>query len=187
MNPTRFVPWSLAVGALLFASSGSWAGPWQWRDAQGRMVFSDRAPPPDVLPSQILRSPEVGRPATGSSRTSFSPTEVAPSPPESIASPAKDATGAAPPAQSWVERERAFRQRIAEREENAAKEREKTELAALGKRACEDARNQVRTLESGVRIVTVNARGEPEPLDDAQRADRLAIAKSDLARLCAER
>ncbi|MCO5100272.1 MAG: DUF4124 domain-containing protein [Burkholderiaceae bacterium] len=182
MNPTRFVPWSLAVGALLFVSPGSWAGPWQWRDAQGRMVFSDRAPPADVLPSQILRSPEGGRPAASSSRPSSSSAAAAP-----IGSPAKDAAGAPPPAQSWVERERAFRQRIAEREENAAKERDKTELAALGKRACDDARSQVRTLESGVRVVTVNARGEPEPLDDSQRANRLAIAKSDVARLCAER
>jgi len=187
MNPTRFVPWGLAVGALLFASSGSWAGPWQWRDAQGRMVFSDRAPPADVLPSQILRSPEGGRPAASSSRPSSSSAAAAPPTQAPIGSPAKDAAGAPPPAQTWVERERAFRQRIAEREENAAKERGKTELAALGKRACDDARSQVRTLESGVRVLTVNARGEPEPLDDSQRADRLAIAKSDVARLCAER
>ncbi|MCD6680735.1 MAG: DUF4124 domain-containing protein [Burkholderiaceae bacterium] len=183
MTATRFVPCALAAGALLLASASGQATPWQWRDAQGRMVYSDRAPPADVRSSQILRSPVVAQPATGSRSAASSPAE-APSAVEAAASPAKASAGATP---TWVERERAFRQRMAEREASEAKQREDSERAASTKRACDEAQREIRNLESGRRVVTLNARGEPEPLDDVQRAQRLKTARSDLGRVCADR
>lgn len=183
MTATRFVPCALA-GALLLASAVSEATPWQWRDAQGRMVYSDRAPPADVRSSQILRSPVSGKAATGTSPVSSTPTDTAPPIDGAAASPAKASAGTAP---SWVERERAFRQRTAEREANEAKQRDEAERTATTKRACDELRREIRTLESGMRVVTLNTRGEPEPLEDAQRAQRLKTARADLARVCADR
>ncbi|MDT3680599.1 MAG: DUF4124 domain-containing protein [Burkholderiaceae bacterium] len=184
MTAIRFVPCALAAGALLFASAASQATPWQWRDAQGRMVYSDRAPPADVRSSQIVRSPVVGQPTTASSSVGSPPSETTSPTDAAAASPAKASAAATP---SWVERERAFRQRTAEREASEAKQREDSERAATMKRACSEAQREIRTLESGMRVVMMNARGEPEPLDDAQRAQRLKIARTDLARVCTDR
>ncbi len=184
MTAIRFVPCALAAGALLFASAADAATPWQWRDAQGRMVYSDRAPPADVRSSQILRSPVGDRTASPSPSAASSPADATPPADRAAASPSKVPEGAAP---TWVERERAFRQRMAEREENEAKQREESERAASAKRACDEAQREIRTLESGIRVVTLNARGEPEPLDDAQRAQRLKTARADLGRLCSAR
>ncbi len=39
------------------ATSRYSAAPWVWLDANGRQVFSDRAPPPDVPDRRILRQP----------------------------------------------------------------------------------------------------------------------------------
>ncbi len=184
MNHTRFVPCGLAVIALIVASTASWASTWQWRDAQGRMVYSDRPPPTDVRPAQIVRAPstaERGAPSTTSARASSSPTKDAS---EGEATAKVTASGAKAP-KTWVEREREFREREAEREAQAAKAREDGEQAAAAKRACEDAQREIRTLESGLRVVSVNARGEAETLDDAQRTQRLTKARADLGRLCA--
>lgn len=186
MTPTRFVPCVLAVGTLLFASTGSGATTWQWRDAQGRMVFSDRAPPADVRASQILRSPSGGSTPAASPRTSSASPSASPADPGAARSTPNAPPGAAP-ASSWVERERAFRQRLAEREADTAKAREESDRAATAKRACDEAQRAIRTLESGMRVVMLNARGEPEPLDDAQRAQRLKNARADSARLCTDR
>jgi hypothetical protein len=193
MNHTRFVPCGLAVIALIVASTASWASTWQWRDAQGRMVYSDRPPPVDVRPSQIVRapstaergaaaSPSAGAPSTASSRVSPVATKDA----SEGEATAKVSAGSAKAPKTWVEREREFRERQAEREAQAARAREDGEQAAAAKRACEDAQREIRTLESGLRVVSVNARGEAETLDDAQRAQRLTKAHADLARLCAE-
>lgn len=183
MTATRFVPCALAAGALLLASAAGHATTWQWRDAQGRMVYSDRAPPADVRSSQILRSPVIGQPASSLPSAASPPPELPPAV-DAAASPAKAPAGAAT---TWVERERAFRQRMAESEASEAKQREDSEHAATRQRACDDARREIRMLESGLRVVTLNARGEPEPLDGAQRAQRLKTARSDLGRVCADR
>lgn len=200
MNPTRFVLCGLAAAALVVASASGWASTWQWRDAQGRMVYSDRPPPTDVRPSQIVHSPTAARAgsASQSAMSASSPADEAhdsssgeaPSKASSDASadgaPTKT-SGTAPAPATWVERERAFRKRQAEREENAAKEREESERAANAKRACEDAQREIRMLESGMRVASLNARGEPEVLDDARRERRLKSVRADFGRLCTGR
>jgi hypothetical protein len=50
----------LALAALTDASAQ-----YQWRDAQGRMVFSDMPPPTSVAPSQVLRAPARPAPVDG--------------------------------------------------------------------------------------------------------------------------
>lgn len=204
MNPTRSVLCGLAAASLVVASAGAWASTWQWRDAQGRMVYSDRPPSTDVRPSQILRSPAAvkGGTAAQSSMSSSSPSGEPFDAAQGEASPTassaatratseeglpKASPAPAPASPTWVERERAFRKRQAEREENAAKEREENERTASAKRACEGAQREIRLLESGMRVASLNARGEPEVLDDAQRERRLKSVRADFGRLCGGR
>ena len=186
MIPTRTVLCGLAALLLVATSTSVGAATWQWRDAQGRMVYSDRPPPSEVRSSQILRSP--------------APAPAAPAPREgaSAASPAGEAvpadapaerSAAAPPAPapampSWVERERAFRERQAERRASEEKAREERENAEHAQRACDELQHAIRTLESGMVVVSINARGEREPMGDAERARRLERARAERERSC---
>lgn len=208
MIPTRVVLCGLAA-TLLIASGTPWAASWQWRDAQGRMVYSDRPPPPEVRPSQILRAPAA---AASSATPASHATATSPAAPASAAAAASQAQSTTTPAapsgaqataaygtptagtsttatrtsSTWVERERAFRERLAEREAAETKAREESERAAHDRRACNALRENIRALESGVRVASLNARGEAEPIDDAERARRLKTARGDLERHCAK-
>lgn len=183
MTPTRLFLRALAA-VLFVASTTAGAAPWQWRDAQGRMVYSDRPPPNDVRPAQILRSPApVAAPAPAGDAATASAGDAA----ASASTPPAAVPAAAPAAPTWVERERAFRMRQAERAEEEAKAREESERLAGVQRNCEELRRSIRTLESGLRVVSVDANGETQALDDAQRRRRLQSVRADLERNCAGR
>jgi len=162
---------------LLFAAAGlllavpALAGNWQWRDAAGRMVYSDQPPPPSVPISQILRSPTPAQDA--------GPTATAP------AAAAASAT-VAPTSRSWIEKEQASRKRTLERAETERNQGTEREQAARNARACEDARTTLRTLESGLRMSFVDANGEQQVLDDAERARRTEAVRQEIARSCSK-
>lgn len=177
MISTRFVLCGLAALVFTIPSVGSSAA-WQWRDAQGRMVYSDRPPPHTIRASQIIRSPAAEAPRETHLPMASESTDngVASSDPVSGAT-----DRAAPP---WVERARAARAAAAEREKTEAGQREENERIARNERACEDMHTAIRTLESGLRVVSLNAQGESIPLDDAERARRLERTRAELARDC---
>lgn len=86
--------------------------------------------------------------------------------------------------QSWADRDMALRKRMAEREQAERKQKEEQEQAAKLARACDDARGSLRTLESGMRVVTLDARGEQVVMDDAERARRIDSTRRDVASRC---
>ena len=43
---------------------------WQWLDKDGRKVFSDKSPPPDIPAKNILKQPGAARPAPDAATTS---------------------------------------------------------------------------------------------------------------------
>ena len=167
----------LAVAGLLIAFPAL-AGTWQWRDASGRMVYSDLPPPPDVRASQILRAP--GPAAQPSASSSAEPAPAADPRPRAAAA------GAPAAPRTWVEKEQESRKRAAEREEAEKTQRDQQEQLARTARACQDARAALRTLESGMRMAVLNARGEREPMDEAERTRRIDSARQEIARSCAK-
>lgn len=177
MPKPRLLQCLVAAAGLLLALPAL-AGTWQWRDASGRMVYSDQPPPSSVPASQILRAPAPG--ATG---------EPAPA----AAAPRADAAGQAPASprspvaapRTWVEKEQESRKRAMEREDAERKQSDEREQAARTARACQDARTALRTLESGMRISAVDASGERQVIDDAERARRIDAARQEIARSCA--
>lgn len=185
MPASRTASCLLGCAALLFAVSAN-ATSWQWRDASGRMVYSDRAPPPEVRASQIVRAPlqpgsfgpaaNTATPATGSPGGAGASSMVSSTP---VAAP-----GAAPQKPSWAERELASRKKAAEREENEAKLQKQREHDEANRRACTEMRNTLRALESGRRLSVVNARGESEVIDDAERSRRVETTRKDIERSC---
>jgi len=49
----------LFIAAACFHVQAQHLGLWVWKDAQGRMVYSDREPPPTIKPNQIIQQPRV--------------------------------------------------------------------------------------------------------------------------------
>lgn len=184
MPASRSLPRLLAVAGLLLALPAL-AGTWQWRDASGRMVYSDLPPPPEVRTSQILRAP-VPLPAPQPAAVTPSPAPASAAAAEPRAAAGAPAAGAPGAPRTWAEKEQESRKRAAERDEAEKKQREEREQQARTARACQELREAVRTLESGMRMVVLNARGEREVMDDAERARRVDSARKDIARHCAK-
>jgi hypothetical protein len=77
-----------------------------------------------------------------------------------------------------------FRKRRAERAEAERKAADAQVQAQRLAAACEGARSQVRTLESGMRMARVNERGEREYIDESTRASQLEAARRSVRENC---
>ena len=144
---------------------------YKWRDANGRLVYSDMPPPTSIAPDAVLQAPGLRAPADRSGTGA----EAAKAPAGAAGSPA---------AASVADRELEFRKRRMERAESERKAAEEAGKARQLAAACEETRAELRTLESGMRMSRVNERGEREFIDDAQRAARMEAARKTSREQC---
>lgn len=129
---------------------------WQWLDRDGRKVFSDRAPPPDVPEQSILKRP--GRaPAPSSNATT----------PDAATAPATPAPAAK---KNDLDLKLEEKKKQAEQAEADKRKAEEARVAKARAENCARAKQSKATLDSGIRISTTNAKGEREIMDDAARA-----------------
>jgi hypothetical protein len=129
---------------------------WKWRDAQGRVQYSDQPPPPGVPAKDVLQSPIAAPP----------PRVVAPA-----SAPAAGQSAAAPAkAASTVDPALEAKRKQAQQEAEAKRKAEEAQQSQVKAQNCERARDYMRTLDSGIRVARTNAKGEREILDDATRA-----------------
>ena len=161
-----------------FASTPS-SAQWAWKDANGRVVYSDRPPPSDVKPASIMRQPTT--------QTLANPAPAAAAPDDA----AKPADGKSPDAKSApsgpktiAEREMDFRKRQQERADNDKKAAEEQAKSAAKTAECERARGYMKSLEDGVRITRTDASGNREFLDDAQRAAEVERTRKIIQGAC---
>ena len=143
----------LAIGAGLLNLPAQ--AQWHWIDKNGRPVFSDRAPPPDIPEKNIRRQP-------GSRPVALQAI------PLSEAATAPKATASAPAA--GEDKALTARKQQAEQAEAAKRQAEEERMARLRADSCARARQAKAGLDSGVRIARTNEKGEREFLDDAARA-----------------
>ena len=73
---------------------------------------------------------------------------------------------------------------MAERAEQEKKAAEAVERDTKLAKACDDARGDIRSLESGQRNSRINAAGEREFLSEAERAQRLKNARVNVSERC---
>lgn len=178
-----------AVAVLAAGIADEASAQYQWLDDHGRMVYSDRAPPTSVPPARILRAPEV-RPVEPPKPAGDTVAGRGGQPAKPGAPGVRAATGgalasAAPAAPvSAADREMAYRKRLAEQAEAEKKAAAENARKVALARACEDARGNVRLLESGQRVTRINASGEREFLSDRERDERLATARRNLGQNC---
>ncbi len=156
---------ALLIGALLALACQPANAQWKWRDESGRIHYSDQPPPKSVPPSQIR---ELGLASD----------------PTVVGTPASGGAAETGKAKSWAERALELRRRDAEREAARNKEEARERELAARTQLCDGLRGEERTLQSGVRIASVNRQGEPIVIDDEERAARLEAIQRDIKTHC---
>ncbi len=166
-----------ALGLALLCATGSALAQWQWVDADGRKIFSDKAPPSSVPESQILRDGN-GRPYIPVGKAKAVSEDKSPTygfkeyDPAAAVSPtpkalAKDKKAAPKTPQELAQEKKAEADRLAQEAE--AKRKEQERKAAN----CKTIRGNLAALDSGRRLATYNEKGERSIMNDTQRnADR---------------
>lgn len=154
---------------------------WKWRDQKGQTQYSDLPPPPGVAEQDILGRPNHGRGRT----TAAAPAAVPASGSAGAHATAAAASGIAlaGPAKA-VDPDLEARRKKAEAEQAARSKAEEAKLASARADNCVRARSQLQSLDSGVRIMRTNERGEREFLDDKQRADESRRTREVIASDC---
>lgn len=146
---------------------------WKWKDSTGQVHASDLPPPRGTPDKDILARPEpaVRRPAAPAAAAS-GPAVV----------PATLARSASAPARQDPELE--ARRKRAEAEAAQKQKVEDDKLAAQRAENCRRAREHLSTLDSGIRVARVNAKGEREILSDEQRAAESQRSRQIVASDC---
>jgi hypothetical protein len=155
----------LAMASTVICTSA--AAQWLWLDGSGRKVFSDTPPPSSIPEKDILRRAEL---------ESTNP----------VASvPANAPTPAATPQISGRDAKLEDKKKQAEAQEQAQKKAEADKLAKARQENCERAKRSKATLGSGVRVITTNAKGEREIMNDAARAAQAKRMEEIIRTSCA--
>jgi hypothetical protein len=162
MNPIRHF---LIVGACLISMAAS--AQWQWTDKDGRKVYSDRAPPADILEKNILKRPG-GRGAP--SGTTDAPASGALTAVGSATAASAPQGAASAPRLSGVDKELAEKKKKAEDAEVAKRKEEEDRNLKAKVENCARAKQAKTSFDSGIRIARTNDKGEREVMDDAVRA-----------------
>jgi hypothetical protein len=149
---------ALLAALLSLHGVGAWAQ-WQWLDKDGRKVFSDRAPGPEVPEKSILK-----RPGNRAAANTVAPMPVAPASAASAALPGAGDKG------QGVDKTLEAKKKQAEQAEADKQKQEAERIAKAKAENCKRAQQAKVTFDSGVRISRTNANGEREIMDDAARA-----------------
>jgi hypothetical protein len=164
---------------------------WQWMDKEGRKVYSDRAPPGDVLEKDILKRP--GGMAKGTVKPQNSAPLGSPQNPIGSNGAAQGNAPAAVPAQAaasvpklaaGVDKDLEAKKKQAADAEAAKQKAVEEQNTKLRIENCARAKQAKTNFESGVRIGRTNDKGEREVMDDAARAEELKRAQSAIDTNC---
>lgn len=170
----------LTVLALPAASQSLW----QWRDANGLMVYSDRPPPPSVPQRQILRQPVTGQdamatpmtpPAAEPSPTQTSPTKSADAqrpaaPGKATGNPGGPLTPANPAANGASGADSRPPSRSVTAPSPTQQAQDDARLAAVRADNCLRARQSLAAIRAGQRMSRYTEQGERLFLDEAELA-----------------
>ena len=161
---------ALAACALATVALGASAQQiWKWRDAQGQVHVSDHPPPAGA---SVLQKPS-GTPITAADLGA-----------NATSAPAAAAAPAASGAKPAVDPELARRKAEADKKKADLLAQQQAQQKQLAQQQCAAAREQLRVLGSGVRIVRVNDKGEREYMDDAGKAEQARQAQAIADKAC---
>lgn len=150
----------LLILAFVLALPGQALAQWKWRDANGKIQYSDLPPPAATPEKDILQRPPGQR------------NQVVVRSLDAAASAAKPAPAASKPASTPNKAEQEEQAQLKKEQEAAAKKQKDEERRLAEQRAdnCRRAAANLKQLQDGGRITTRNEAGETVVLDDAGRA-----------------
>lgn len=168
-----------AVSTLLLGLSTTAAAQWAWRNAAGKMVYSDQPPPKSVPARDVVRQPAaaVALPVAPAGAAIDVPGE-----PKAQPQPARPAAPSG--AKTTAEREmeaRLRQQQVAEAQKKSAEDEARQAKVAEN---CERLRAYQRALDGGFRVARVNAAGQQEIMDDATRATERERTSAEIEQQC---
>jgi len=164
----------LALLALACTLPLAAAAQWQWVDKDGRKVFSDKMPPPDIPPERILKGPK------GQLQV------LAPAAATPVSAPAE----AAAPNAAAMPRPLGKDPKLEERKKQMAaaeadkKKAEDAKYAALRADNCTRAKSAKANYGSGARMTRVDDKGQTVYIDDNERAAEIKRMDEVIARDC---
>ena len=159
---------SLALAVLVCSMPLVAAAEWQWLDKDGRRVFSDQAPPPEVPPNRILKKPGM--------RAAAAPEADTAAPAAPVAAPVAKPSG--------KDKELETRKKQADAAAAARKKADEQQFAQAKADNCARAKSGKATFDSGVRVVRANEKGERIVMDDAERAAEMKRLDTIIASDC---
>lgn len=130
---------------------------YSWKDASGRVHYSDN-PPPDAQTRKLRDAP--------------------------IAPPRPNAQGQTAAPETYVEKEQAFRKRRAEAAEAEEKARRDNVQEQNRQQMCNSLRQQLAGLESGQRIARFAENGERVFMEDDERAAEVEKTRASIDKNC---
>lgn len=160
------------LAAALAAVPASASAQWQWRDASGRMVYSDVPPPPNI--TRLVKAP-------GQASGEYKPVEAAPANAEGAPARPGAIKATAAPAPTAEE---AFQKRRTERLEAAAKEAQKEAEANERATRCAQLRNYAQGLQQGIRTGVMTADGGVQYLGGEQRQAEIVKTNAYIEKDC---
>jgi hypothetical protein len=141
---------------LALASTNAFAEINKWVDDQGQVHYSDQPPPSDIQVKTLRTSGE--NPDSASSGTAETKT--------------------------FVEREADLKKEKAEQQSAADKAAQKKAAEDTLKANCLSAQENLRSLQSGARIMQIDANGQRSYLNDTQLQQRIENAQQNVNRSC---
>jgi Domain of unknown function (DUF4124) len=139
---------------LMLATTNTFAAIIKWVDDQGQVHYSDQVPPPGTQPKSLRQD-------------------------------SQDSPGSSPSATKTIaEREADLKKANAEKQSAADKAAKKKATEDALRANCAIAQENLRSLQSGVRMMEIDANGERSYIDDAGRQQRIDKAQQDINNYC---
>ncbi len=148
---------------------------WQWRDANGRMVYSDV--PPSAAAAKVLRAP-------GRFAGEFQPVEAANATAPAPAAPAPAKAAAKPAAAPAPTAEEAFQKRREASLKAATVEARRESEAAEREARCAQLRSYANGLQQGMRAAVAGPDGSLQHLNSDQRQAEMLKTNASLEKNC---
>ena len=159
-SPNALFLRTFALGFVLISLAFPAAAQWKWKDANGKIQYSDLAPPPGTPEANILQRP-AGSQVTVMVLKDGKPVNVAASAP--AAAPKASAPGKA------------------ELDAQAKLKADQARIEGQRRESCEAARGNLATLQSGVRM---RSGADGAIMDDDQRAQAIDRAQRVITSDC---
>jgi hypothetical protein len=144
---------------------------WKWRDASGKLQFSDLPPPQGTAEKDILQRPKNQQ----QERIVIVPYGTA-------------ASASAPPppasAPSKTELERQAREKQQDKDAQLRQKEADAKQAEQRRDNCVRAKENMKMLQDGIRLTRQNDKGEPIVIDERQRAEEIARTRTVIDSEC---